>query len=163
MYVHGALFTYCIEKQRFMKEVSVNEVQEWAKDFLSQSEKELTKEELKEQRKYAILVQKPNDKVLLSKMLDESSQIRNNRKLALRMKILIDRYGVPEFFNPVDTFLMKMFALVGYLFPWIAMPIFKKRLRGHALLETALFPVVLTCKLIFQLGFAGGAAALCRQ
>ena len=130
MYVHGALFTYCIEKQRFMKEVSVNEVQEWAKDFLSQSEKELTKEELKEQRKYAILVQKPNDKVLLSKMLDESSQIRNNRKLALRMKILIDRYGVPEFFNPVDTFLMKMFALVGYLFPWIAMPIFKKRLRG---------------------------------
>ena len=113
-----------------MKEVSVNEVRDWAKGFLSQSEQELTKEELKEQRKYAILVQKPNDKILLSKMLDESSQIRNNKKLAVRMKILIDRYGVPEFFNSSDTFLMKMFALIGYRFSWIAMPIFKSRLRG---------------------------------
>ncbi|MDR1368674.1 MAG: bifunctional proline dehydrogenase/L-glutamate gamma-semialdehyde dehydrogenase [Dysgonamonadaceae bacterium] len=113
-----------------MKEVSVKEVHDWAGEFLSQSEKELTKDELKEQRKYAILVQKPNDKLLLSKMLDESSQIRNNKKLALRMKILIDRYGVPEFFNSTDAFLIKMFAIIGYRFPWIAMPIFKKRLRG---------------------------------
>ncbi len=112
-----------------MKEVSVNEVHDWASEFLSQSEKELSKDELKEQRKYAILVQKPKDKILLSKMLDESSQIRNDKKLALRMKILIDRYGVPEFFSPTDAFLIKMFAAIGYRFPGIAMPIFKKRLR----------------------------------
>lgn len=113
-----------------MKNVSVNEVQSWAREFLSQAEKELTKDELKEQKKYAILVQKPKDKILLSKMLDESSQIRSNKKLALRMKILIDRYGVPEFFNSTDAFLMKMFAAFGYRFDWIAMPIFKSRLRG---------------------------------
>ncbi|MDR3061805.1 MAG: bifunctional proline dehydrogenase/L-glutamate gamma-semialdehyde dehydrogenase, partial [Dysgonamonadaceae bacterium] len=34
-----------------------------------------------------------------------------------------------EFFTPVDAFLLKMFASIGYRFPWIAMPIFKKRLR----------------------------------
>ncbi len=112
-----------------MKGVSVNEVHDWAKEFLSQSERELTKNELKEQRKYAVLVQKPKDKILLSKMLDESSQIRNNKKLALRMKILIDRYGVPEFFTSSDAFLFKLFSSIGYRFPEISMPIFKKRLR----------------------------------
>ena len=81
-----------------MEKVDISEVIEWAKQFLAQSEKEITNEERKEQQKYAILVQKAGDKILLSKLLDESSQIRNNKKLAHRMKVLIDRYGVPEFF-----------------------------------------------------------------
>jgi len=112
-----------------MKEVNINDVCEWAKQFLVITEKEITPGELKEQKKYAILVQRPNDKLLLSKMLDESSQIRNNRKLARRMKILIERYGVPEFFPKSDAFLLKMFTSVGYLFSAVAVPIFKKRLR----------------------------------
>ena len=112
-----------------VKEVMINDVSEWAKQFLSMSEKEITPDELKEQEKYAILVQRPNDKLLLSKMLDESSQIRNNSKLARRMKILIERYGVPEFFSKSDAFLLKMFTLIGYRFSPIAVPIFKKRLR----------------------------------
>ncbi len=85
-----------------MEKVDVSEVIEWAKQFLAQSEKKITDEERKEQQKYAILVQKPGDKVLLSKLLDESSQIRNNKRLAHRMKVLIDRYGVPEFFGYTD-------------------------------------------------------------
>ncbi len=112
-----------------MKEVTTNDVRDWAKKFLVMSEKEITFDELKEQKKYAILVQRPNDKVLLSKMLDESSQIRDNKKLARRMKILIERYGVPEFFPKSDAFLLKLFTSVGYRFSGIAMPIFKKRLR----------------------------------
>ncbi len=112
-----------------MKEVTTNDVHEWAKKFLVMSEKEISFDELKEQKKYAILVQRPKDKILLSKMLDESSQIRNNKKLARRMKTLIERYGVPEFFPKSDAFLLKLFTQVGYRFPNIAVPIFKKRLR----------------------------------
>ena len=37
-----------------MEKISTNEVLEWAKDFLSKSEKEITGDELKEQKKYAI-------------------------------------------------------------------------------------------------------------
>ena len=77
-----------------MEKVDISEVIEWAKQFLAQSENEITNEERKEQQKYAILVQKPGDKTLLSKLLDESSQIRNNKKLAHRMKVLIDRYEI---------------------------------------------------------------------
>ena len=42
-----------------MEKVDIPEVIEWAKQFLAQSEKEITNEKRKEQQKYAILVQKP--------------------------------------------------------------------------------------------------------
>ena len=112
-----------------MENITSAHVVDWAKDFLNRAENELTPEEVKEQAKYASLVQTPAYKVLLSKMLDESSQIRDDQKLAIRMKILIDRYGVPGFFNAFDRASLKLFALVGFRFPGIAMPIFKKRLR----------------------------------
>src|ERR1035437_4433054 len=113
-----------------MERTSTTEVLDWAKDFLSKSEKEITKEELKEQKKYAILIQNPNDKTLLSKMLDESSQIHDNKKLARRMKLLIDQYGIPEFFSSSDAFVIKLFTTFGYWFDFISVPIFKQRLRS---------------------------------
>ena len=113
-----------------MEKISTTEVLEWAKDFLAKSENEITADELKEQKKYAILIQNPNDKTLLSKMLDESSQIHDNRKLARRMKLLIERYGVPEFFSSTDAFLLKLFTSFGYWFDFISVPIFKNRLRS---------------------------------
>ena len=78
---------------------------------------------------YAIMVQRPQDKKFLVKMLDESSQIRDRRKLAKRIKALIDEYGVPKFLNKRDTFLFKMYQAFGYHFDFIAIPIIKKRLR----------------------------------
>ena len=113
-----------------MEKISTKEVLDWAKDFLSKSEKEITSDELKEQKKYAILIQNPNDKTLLSKLLDESSQIHSNKILSRRMKILIDHYGIPQFFSATDTFLIRLFTAFGYLFDFIAVPIFKMRLRS---------------------------------
>jgi len=112
-----------------MNNITSNQVIDWAKDFLNKAEHELNPVEIKEQIKYASLVRTPAYKVLLAKMLDESSQIKNDGKLARRMKILIDQYGVPGFFNAFDRSLLKLFAVIGYKFPAIAMPIFKKRLR----------------------------------
>lgn len=113
-----------------MEKMSTKEVLDWAKDFLSKSEKEITNDELKEQKKYAILIQNPNDKILLSKLLDESSQIHSNKILSRRMKILLEHYGIPEFFSKTDTLLIRLFTSFGYLFDFIAVPIFKRRLRS---------------------------------
>lgn len=113
-----------------MEKITSKEVVDWGKQFLEKSEKEITSDELKEQKKYAILIQNPNDKALLSKLLDESSQIRDNKKLAKRMKVLIERYGVPEFFGTADNYMLKLFTAFGYWFDFIAVPIFKKRLRS---------------------------------
>jgi len=112
-----------------MEKITSAEVLDWAKDFLNKAEKELTPDEVKEQKKFASLIQTPSNKVLLSKMLDESSQVRDNKKMARRMKLLIEQYGVPDFFNSFDQFQLKLFTCFGYLFDGIAMPLFKKRLR----------------------------------
>lgn len=112
-----------------MENIKTSEVLEWAKGFLAKAESELTPKEIKEQQKFASLVQTPAYKILLSKMLDESSQVRNNRKLAKRMKQLIDEYGVPDFFGTFDRISLRLFTSVGYLFDGISIPIFKDRLR----------------------------------
>ena len=90
-------------------------------------EESITPAERKEQRKYAIMVQRPQDKKFLVQMLDESSQIRDDKKLAKRIKTLIDEYGIPKFLNKRDTFLFEIYRQFGYIFWPIAIPIIKKR------------------------------------
>lgn len=109
---------------------SIAEVQEWVLKLYNKCEETITDEERKEQHKYAVMVQRPQDKKFLVKMLDESSQIRDSKKLAARIKTLIDQYGVPEFFNNRDAFLFKMYQSFGHHFDFIAIPIIKKRLRS---------------------------------
>ncbi len=109
---------------------TIAEVHDWVLELYNKCEETITDEERKEQEKYAIMVQRPQDKKFLVKMLDESSQIRDNKKLARRIKTLIDRYGVPEFFNSRDAFLFKMYQAFGHHFDFIAIPIIKKRLRS---------------------------------
>lgn len=113
-----------------MDKITANEVVEWAKKFLVLSDKELTSEEVKEQKKYATLIQNPNNKTLLSKMLDESSQIRDSKILSRRLKYLIDKYGIPTFFTPWERFQLSLFTGFGYLFDPIAIPIFKNKLQA---------------------------------
>lgn len=110
------------------KEILATE--QWAESLLGACERELTPAERREQHKYATLIQNPRDKIFLSRLLDESSQIRDRRKLAERIKVLIDRYGVPEFFSPSDKLLLKGYQWGGYLLDGVAVPIFKKRLRS---------------------------------
>jgi RHH-type proline utilization regulon transcriptional repressor/proline dehydrogenase/delta 1-pyrroline-5-carboxylate dehydrogenase len=111
------------------QKLSADQVRRWVSKLYEESERRLTEAERREQHKYATLVQNRGDKIFLSKMLDESSQIRDDRRLARRIKILIDRYGVPEFFNSWDSLLLRMYRAVGYHFDFVAIPIIKRRLR----------------------------------
>ena len=95
---------------------TIAEVQEWVLKLYNTCEQTITSEERKEQHKYAVMVQRPQDKKFLVKMLDESSQIRDRKKLAERIKKLIDRYGVPEFLNKRDASFLKCTRLFGHHF-----------------------------------------------
>lgn len=112
-----------------MTKIEESQIVDWAKEFLMKAEQELSPEEVKEQKKFASLIRNPKNKILLCKMLDESSQVRDSRKLALRMKEFISIYGVPDFFSPFDQFQLKLFTGIGYLFDGISIPLFKNRLR----------------------------------
>lgn len=112
-----------------MDKPTIAEVQQWVLRLYNTCEETITEAERREQKKYATMVQRPQDKKFLVKMLDESSQIRDRKKLAKRIKTLIDRYGVPEFLNKRDAFLFKMYQAFGHHFDFVAIPIIKKRLR----------------------------------
>jgi NAD-dependent aldehyde dehydrogenases len=114
-----------------MEKITTNEVIDWAKQFLIKAGEELTEEEVKEQKKYASLVQTPEYKTFLSRMLDESSQIRDNSVLNKRVRRIIREYGIPDFFGGGDRLLIRLYMMGGFLFPWIAMPIFKQKLRAE--------------------------------
>lgn len=105
------------------------EVQDWVLKLYQTCEQTITDDERKEQHKYAVMVQRPQDKKFLVKMLDESSQIHDRKILARRIKTLLDQYGVPAFLNARDAFLFKMYQAFGHHFDFIAIPIIKKRLR----------------------------------
>ena len=112
-----------------MNHITIQEVSQWVNELHSACEQTITAAEIKEQHKYATLIQNPKDKVFLTKLLDESSQIRNQWKLSKRVKHIIATYGVPQFFSRWDRLLLRAFRYGGYLFAPIAIPIFKKRLR----------------------------------
>ncbi len=109
--------------------VTLREVQEWVMKLWLESEKAITPAERKDQQMYATMIRNQGDKTFLSKMLDESSQIRDSKKLAKRIKHHIDTYGVPEFFNGWFRFLFKAYASFGYHFDFVAIPIIKWQLR----------------------------------
>ena len=109
---------------------TLTEVQDWVLKLYNTCEQTITEAERREQHKYAVMVQRPQDKKFLVKMLDESSQIRDRRILAKRIKTLLDQYGVPEFLNKRDSFLFKMYQAFGHHFDFIAIPIIKKRVRN---------------------------------
>lgn len=114
-----------------MEKLTTVEIIEWAKQFLDKADKELTPGEVKEQKKYASLIQNPEYKTFLTRMLDESSQIRDNKLLNKRVRLIIKEYGIPDFFNGFDKLLLRLYMMGGYLFYPIAMPIFKKKLRNE--------------------------------
>ena len=114
-----------------MVTVTKKEVHERVMTLYNACEAQLTDVERKEQEKYADMVQNHDDKIFLCKMLDETSQIRDNKKLAKRIMELVKEYGIPKFFNARDRFLFQVFMLTGNLpfVPDIAIPIIKWRTR----------------------------------
>ena len=60
----------------------------------------LTLQDKKEQIKYAEMIKHPEDKIYLMKLMDESTQISNKRKLVQRVKFLHKKYGMLHFLSP---------------------------------------------------------------
>ena len=110
---------------------TIEEVFSWMRKLYDESYSGLTKLEKSEQHMYGTMVTTPSDKKFIVRMLDETSQIRDRQKLAIRVKELIDQYGIPKFLDCFDHALFWMYQKFAYLplFNWVAVPIIKWRLR----------------------------------
>ena len=110
---------------------TIDEVFSWMRKLYDESYSGLTKVEKNEQHMYGTMVTTPNDKKFMVRMLDETSQVRDTKKLAARVKDLIDKYGIPKFLGPSDRMLFQMYQNFAYKSPFnsIAVPIIKWRLH----------------------------------
>ncbi|MCH5228971.1 MAG: proline dehydrogenase family protein [Muribaculaceae bacterium] len=110
---------------------TIEDVFSWMRKLYDESYSGLTKLEKGEQHMYGTMVTTPNDKKFMVRMLDETSQVRDNKKLAGRVKDLIDQYGIPKFLGPRDRMLFKMYQQFAYMSPFnrVAVPIIKWRLH----------------------------------
>ena len=110
---------------------TIEEVFSWMRKLYDESYAGLTKLEKEEQHMYGTMVTTPTDKKFIVRMLDETSQVRDRQKLALRVKELIDQYGIPQFLDKGDHFLFQIYQKFGYspLLNWATVPIIKWRLR----------------------------------
>ena len=82
----------------------------------------LTKEERHIQEQMKRLLTHPHDKVLLSKMIDQSFRSSDSKRVADQISNLMEEEGVPEFFNRVEKLLIQMFVGVGKHFSSFTVP-----------------------------------------
>jgi len=112
---------------------TIQEVKDWMRTLYDTSQTTITAKERDDQAMYATMVKRSADKKFMVKMLDESSQIRDPKKLAKRIDELIDLYGVPEFMKPWQklAFNFYHFCGIGRFFYPVSIPIIKWQLRAN--------------------------------
>ncbi len=77
----------------------------------------LTHEEKAIQEQMMRLLSHPMDKVLLTRMIDQSFRSHDSKRVADQISTLLHQYGMPDFFSKVDKLLVQMFLGVGRHFP----------------------------------------------
>ncbi len=115
------------KKQEFFENV-VSLAEKWQ----NRANELLTKEEKHIQEQMKRLLTHPNDKVLLSKMIDQSFRSSDPKRVADQISNLMEEEGVPEFFNRVEKLLIQMFIGVGKHFSSFAVPKMIEQMRSSS-------------------------------
>lgn len=89
----------------------------------------LTEEEKGIQEQMQRLLNHPMDKVVLTKMIDQSFRSHNPARVADQINSVLRRYGVPDFFSRFDRLLVQMFLGLGRYLPALTVPKMIDRMR----------------------------------
>jgi RHH-type proline utilization regulon transcriptional repressor/proline dehydrogenase/delta 1-pyrroline-5-carboxylate dehydrogenase len=81
-----------------------------------------TRRERVRQRKFARLFESTGDKVILTKLIDQSFRCADNRRTADQIHYLLTEYGIPGFFSSLEKFLMVVFIYTGRFLPGLTVP-----------------------------------------
>lgn len=82
----------------------------------------LTSEEKTIQEQLARLLDSPRDRVVMTKMIDQSFRSSDHARVSDQINTILSTYGVPEFFSVKDKMLMRLFLGVGRHFPHVSVP-----------------------------------------
>jgi RHH-type proline utilization regulon transcriptional repressor/proline dehydrogenase/delta 1-pyrroline-5-carboxylate dehydrogenase len=93
-----------------------------ANELLTDEEKEIQKQMLR-------LLTQPLDKVVLTKLVDQSFRSRDHRRVADQVSAILKSYGVPDFFSYTEKLLAQMFLGLGRHVPSLTVPKIIEKLR----------------------------------
>jgi len=88
-----------------------------------------TPQEKKRHRKFGRLFTNPRDKVILTKLIDQSFRTANRRRVADQIHYLLTAYGIPTFFAFHEKILMHLFIHAGRYLPALTVPRIIKKMR----------------------------------
>ena len=92
----------------------------------------LTSEEKAIQEQMVRLLTHPMDKVILTKMIDQSFRCQDITRVADQVNSLLRKFGVPDFFSKVDKLLIQMFLGLGRHFPALTVPKMIEKMRHNS-------------------------------
>ncbi len=110
--------------------MDIKKVIKRAGEIQTKANEALTIQDKKEQIKYSEMIKHPEDKTYLMKLMDESTQITNKRKLVQRIKFLHKKYGMLHFLSPWEKTLFNVFVWFGEMAPGLSVPAFQSYLRS---------------------------------
>jgi RHH-type proline utilization regulon transcriptional repressor/proline dehydrogenase/delta 1-pyrroline-5-carboxylate dehydrogenase len=110
-------------------ETIIKEAIDLAKAWQDRANELLTHEEKGIAEQMMRLLIHPLDKVILTKMIDQSFRSHNPGRVADQINSLLKKYGVPDFFSSVDKLLVQMFLGLGRYIPSISVPKVIEKMR----------------------------------
>ncbi len=91
--------------------------------ILSESNRQLTKEEKRRHDELQRMVNDPIGKVFLTAMTDQCFRSTNHERIAEQVVYLLHLYGIPKFFSPMKRLQLYFFKILGDKFAKILVPI----------------------------------------
>ncbi len=110
----------------------IQEAVRLAKAWQQRANALLTAEEKGIQEQLKRLLTHPEDKVILTQLIDQSFRSSNPARIADQVNYLLHANGVPDFFNQVEKLLIQMFLGLGRHFPALAVPKMIEKMRHNS-------------------------------
>ena len=107
----------------------VDEAVALAETWQNRANELLTAEEKGIAQQMKRLATHPMDKVVLTKLIDQSFRSENTSRVADQVNALLREYGVPDFFSSVERLLVQMFMGFGRYIPSISVPKMIEKMR----------------------------------
>ena len=92
----------------------------------------LTHEEKGIQEQMVRLLTHPLDKIVLTKIIDQSFRSDNASRVADQVNSILREYGVPDFFSSFEKILIQMFLGLGRHFPYFSIPRMIEKMRHNS-------------------------------
>ncbi|WP_028581362.1 bifunctional proline dehydrogenase/L-glutamate gamma-semialdehyde dehydrogenase [Desulfogranum japonicum] len=102
---------------------------ELAERWQNKANELLTKDEKKLQKQLKRLLTHPQDKVLFSKLIDQSFRSHIPRRVADQITDLLSKEGVPSFLSPVEKAFIRIFQQAGRQLASVAVPTMISQMR----------------------------------